>query len=202
MACSCCFCTGHGPLQFPEVWRASRAFYTQAHNWPPLPACTYWQWHKYAPLVSVMIRNWCCSFIMCSYETVFWLPSFCLVLWRWGWPVKWLNVFLLHTCETAYYNMVAAVKREQHLPGQCSLSAHWTAQTRRPSLSTRGWAGESSRQWIWGKATFDCSSSSQVWVCKHLTLAKVVQHLQLSRRNRPAQFFCSNLAELFVQTGV
>ena len=23
-----------------------------------------------------MIRNWCCSFIMCSYETVFWLPSF------------------------------------------------------------------------------------------------------------------------------
>ena len=27
------FCTGHGPLQFPaEVRRASRAFYTQAHN--------------------------------------------------------------------------------------------------------------------------------------------------------------------------
>ena len=27
------FCIGHGPLQFPaEVWRASRAFYTQAHN--------------------------------------------------------------------------------------------------------------------------------------------------------------------------
>ena len=23
-----------------------------------------------------MIRNWCCSFIMCSYETVFWLPLF------------------------------------------------------------------------------------------------------------------------------
>ena len=45
------FCTGHGPSQFPvEAWRASRAFYTQAHNWPPLPACTYWQWHKYAPL--------------------------------------------------------------------------------------------------------------------------------------------------------
>ena len=45
------FCTGHGPLEFPaEVWRASRAFYTQAHNCPPLPACTYWQWHKYAPL--------------------------------------------------------------------------------------------------------------------------------------------------------
>ena len=45
------FCTGHGPLQFPaEVWRASRAFYTEAHNWPPLPTCTYWQWHKYAPL--------------------------------------------------------------------------------------------------------------------------------------------------------
>ena len=44
------FCTGHGPLQFPaEVWRASRAFYTQAHNWPPLPTCTYWQRHKYAP---------------------------------------------------------------------------------------------------------------------------------------------------------
>ena len=45
------FCIGHGPLQFPaEVWRASRAFYTQAHNWPQLPTCTYWQWQKYAPL--------------------------------------------------------------------------------------------------------------------------------------------------------
>ena len=43
----------------------------------------------------VMIRNWCCSFIMCSYETVFWLPLFCLVLWRWGWPVNDWNVFLL-----------------------------------------------------------------------------------------------------------
>ena len=42
-----------------------------------------------------MIRNWCCSFIMCSYETVFWLPSFCLVPWRWGWPVNDWNVFLL-----------------------------------------------------------------------------------------------------------
>ncbi len=155
-------------------------------------------------LMGVMIRNWCCSFIMCSYETVFWLPSFCLLLWRWGWPVNDWNVSscLLYTCETAYYNMVAAVKREHHLPGQYSLPAHWTAQTRRPSFSTRGWAGESSRQWISGKATFDCSSSSQVWICKHLTLAKVVHHLRLSRRNRPAHFFCSNLAELFVQTGV
>ena len=79
---------------------------------------------------------------------------------------------------------MAAVKREHHLPGQCSLSTHWTAQTQRSSLSTRGWAGESSRQWISGKATFDCSSSSQVWVCKRLTLASVVQHLRLSRRNR------------------
>ena len=96
---------------------------------------------------------------------------------------------LLYTCETAYHNMVAAVKREHHLPGQCSLSAHWTAQTRRPFLSTRGWAGESSRQWIASKATFDCSSSSQVWVSKRLTLANVVQHLRLSRRNRPAFFF-------------
>ena len=110
---------------------------------------------------------------------------------------------LLYTCETVYYNMVAAVKREHHLPGQCSLSAHWTAQNRRPFLSTRGWAGESSRQWISSKAaTFDCSSSSQVWVCKRLTLANVVQYLRLSRRNRPAQFFCSNRAELFVQSGV
>ncbi len=142
-----------------------------------------------------MIRNWCCSFIMCSYETVFWLPSFCLLLWRWGWPVNDWNVSscLLYTCETAYYNMVAAVKREHHLPGQYSLPAHWTAQTRRPSFSTRGWAGESSRQWISGKATFDCSSSSQVWICKHLTLAKVVHHLRLSRRNRPAHFFAATL---------
>ena len=53
-----------------------------------------------------MIRNWWCSFIMCSYETVFWLPSFCLLLWRWGWPVNDWNVSscLLYTCETAYYN--------------------------------------------------------------------------------------------------
>jgi len=53
-----------------------------------------------------MIRNWCCSFVMFSYETVFWLPSFCLVLWRWGWPVNDWNVSscLLYTCETAYYN--------------------------------------------------------------------------------------------------
>jgi len=42
-----------------------------------------------------MIPNWCCSFVMCSYETVFWLPSFCLVLRRWGWPVNDWNVFLL-----------------------------------------------------------------------------------------------------------
>ena len=120
---------------------------------------------------------------------------FCLLLWRWGWPVNDWNVSscLLYTCETAYYNMVAAVKREHHLPGQYSLPAHWTAQTRRPSFSTRGWAGESSRQWISGKATFDCSSSSQVWVCKHLTLAKVVHHLRLSRRNRPAHFFAATL---------
>ena len=100
---------------------------------------------------------------------------------------------LLYTCETAYYNMAAAVKREHHLPGQCSLSAHWTAHTRGPALSTRGWAGESSRQWISSKATFDCSSSSQVWVCKRLTLASVVQHLRLSRRNRPAQFFAATM---------
>ena len=46
-------------------------------------------------LISVMIWNWCCSFIMCSYETVFWLPSFCLVLWRWGWRVNDWNIFLL-----------------------------------------------------------------------------------------------------------
>ena len=53
-----------------------------------------------------MVRNWCCSFIMCSYETVFWLPSFCLLLWRWSWPVNDWNVSscLLYTCETAYYN--------------------------------------------------------------------------------------------------
>ena len=32
------FCAGHGPLQFPaEVWRASRAFYTQHTNDPSSP---------------------------------------------------------------------------------------------------------------------------------------------------------------------
>ena len=45
--------------------------------------------------LGVMIRNWCCSFVICSYETVFLLPSFCLQLWRWGWPVNDWNVFLL-----------------------------------------------------------------------------------------------------------
>ena len=47
--------------------------------------------------------------------------------------IRTFSSCLLYTCETAYYSMVAAVKREHHLPGQCSLSAHWTAQTRRPS---------------------------------------------------------------------
>ena len=42
---------------------------------------------------------------------------------------------LLYTCETAYHSMVAAVKREHHLPGQRNLSAHRAAQNRRPSLS-------------------------------------------------------------------
>jgi len=132
----------------------------------------------------VVIRNWCCSFDIFSYETVVWLPTlFCAM------AVKLTSIGL----ETVYYNMVAAVKREHHLPGQCSLSAHWTAQNRRPSLSTKGWAGESSRQWISSKATFDCSSSSQVWVCKRLTLASVVQHHRLSWRNRHAQYFAATL---------
>ena len=115
-----------------------------------------------------------------------------------------LSSCLLYTCVTAYYNMVAAVKRQHHLPGQRSLSAHWTAQNRRPFLSTRGWAGESSRQWISSKATFGCSFSSQASVWKRLTLASVVQHFRLSRMNRPALFslFSINLAELFIRTGV
>ena len=44
------FCTGHGPLQFPdEVWRASRAFYTQLTPTPRLhiltvtQICTHWR---------------------------------------------------------------------------------------------------------------------------------------------------------------
>ena len=36
-------------------------------------------------------------------------------------------------------------------------------------------------------------SSSQVWVCRRLTLASVVQHLPLCRRNRTAQFFAATL---------
>ena len=151
-----------------------------------------------------MIRNWCCSFIMCSYETVFWLPSFCLVLWRWGWPVNDWNVFLLplvYLWDCILQHGGSGKKRT---------SSSWSMQPLRPLNSTypetipfdQRLGRRIFRQWISGKATFDCSSSSQVWVCKHLTLAKVVQHLRLSRRNRPAQFFCSNLAELFVQTGV
>ena len=32
---------------------------------------------------------------LCAVTKVFWLPSFCLVLWRWGWRVNDWNVFLL-----------------------------------------------------------------------------------------------------------
>ena len=106
----------------------------------------------------------------------FWLSSLSCAMAR-KLTSKGLETFSscpVYTCETAYHNMVAAVKREHHLPDQCRLSAHWTAQNRRPSsLSTRGWAGESSRQWISNNATFDCSSSSPVWVCRRLTLASV-----------------------------
>ena len=133
-----------------------------------------------------MIRNWCCSLNMLRYETV---PVLLSSLCRATAARKLINKAgletfsscLWYTCETVYRNMVAAVKREHH--------AHWTAQNRRLSLSTRGWAVESSsRQCISSNATFDCSSSSHVWVCRRLTLASVVQHLPLRRRNRPAQF--------------
>ena len=148
------------------------------------------------------------SFNIFSYETVVWLPSLSWVSVVQKLTSEGLETFsscLMYTCETAYYNMVAAVKREHHLLGQCSLSALWTAQTQRPFLSTRGWAGgESSRQWISSKATrCDCLSrviSSQVWVCKCLTLASVVQLHRLSWRNRPAQFVFSNPADIFIQT--
>ena len=43
----------------------------------------------------VMIRNWCCSFIMCSYETVFWLPSFWSSAMALRLTSKWLERFLL-----------------------------------------------------------------------------------------------------------
>ena len=51
------FCTGQGPLQFPaEVWRASRAFYTQSTQLTPTPClhiltvtqiCTPWRTHTH-----------------------------------------------------------------------------------------------------------------------------------------------------------
>ena len=93
---------------------------------------------------------------------------------------------LLYTCKTAYYNLVAAVKREHHLPGQCS-SLNSTDPETIPfdqRLGRRIFPPVNLEQ-----ATFDCSSSSQIWVYKRLTLASVVQHLRLSRRNRPA-FLC------------
>ena len=126
---------------------------------------------------------------LCSVTKLVWLPSLSCAIARKliGKGLETLSSCLLHTCEIAYYNMVAAVKR-YHLPSQRSLSAPWTAQNLRPSLSTRGFAGESSLQWISSKATFDCSSSSQVWVCKRLTLASVVQRLRLGRRNRLVLF--------------
>ena len=62
------FCTGHGPLQFPaEVWRASRAFYTQAHTQPtPTPRlhiltvtqmCTPWRTHTHTRTYIYMHTN-------------------------------------------------------------------------------------------------------------------------------------------------
>jgi len=113
----------------------------------------------------------------------------CLVLWRGSWSLNDWTRFPLASCILVrlYYNMTAAVRRQHHLPGQRSLSALWTAQTQRPSLSTRGWAGVSSPVYL-HHATVDCSISSHVWVCKRLALASALQHLSLWRRNRPAQF--------------
>ena len=56
------FYNGHGPLQFPaEVWRASRAFYTQAHNWLHIQTvtqmCTPWWTHTHTRAYIYMHTN-------------------------------------------------------------------------------------------------------------------------------------------------
>ena len=97
-----------------------------------------WSWdffllYLYTPGVlkhNVMIRNWCCSFVTCSYETVFWLSLFCLVLWRWGWPVNDWNVFLLplvYLWDCIPQHGVSGKKRT---------SPSWSMQTLRPLNST------------------------------------------------------------------
>ena len=57
-------------------------------------------------IVPVVIRNWCCSFDMFSYETVVWLSSLsCAMALKL--TSKGLETFsscLLYTCESAYYN--------------------------------------------------------------------------------------------------
>ena len=124
------FCTGHGPLQFPaEVWRASRAFYTQAHNWPRLPTCTYWQWHKSAPLgehIHIQEHTLCTKICICWHTpTLNWthtylyhsLSLFCALLWylnaHWHCSVLLFACTGLNThiswkkrrrCETEAYN--------------------------------------------------------------------------------------------------
>ena len=67
---------------------------------------------------------------MCSYETVFWLPSFCLVLWRWGWPVNYWNVFLLPLVYL--WDCIL----QQGGSGKKRTSSSWSIQPLRPLIST------------------------------------------------------------------
>ena len=145
------------------------------------------------------------SFNIFSYaKTVVWLPSLsCAMVQKL--TSEGLETFsscLLYTCETAYYNMVAAVKREHHLLGQCSLSA--SEQHRPRDHSFRPEAGPAANLPASESGAKQPATvwviSSQVWVCKCLTLANVVQHHRLSWRNRPAQFVFSNPADIFIQT--
>ena len=106
------------------------------------------------------------------------------------------NVFLLplvYLWECIAQQGGSGKKREHHLP--VSAASPPTGQHRPADRPFRPEAGpaESSRQCISSNATSDCSGSSQVWVCKRLTLASVVQHLPLCRRNRTAQFFAATL---------
>ena len=68
---------------------------------------------------------------------------------------------LLYTCETVSHMMVAAVRREHHLPDHNTASSP-TDQHRTGGISTRQWlpAGSANQVPASGKATIECSSFS------------------------------------------
>ena len=154
---------------------------------------------------NVMVRNWCCSFIMCSYETVFWLPSFLSSAMALRLTSKWLERFLLPLVYL--WDCIL-----QH--GGCGkkrTSSSWSMQPLHPLNSTDPETILFDQRL--GRRIFPPVNLGQ----SNLRLFKFLASLGLQTSNlgqggtassvvqkeSPCTFFfCSNLAELLVQTGV